>query len=190
MTALRNLAGQKFGRLTVKCRVAGRRTRHVMWNCLCDCGQKIIVRGSAMTTGNSSSCGCYQRELMAGVGRTNGTHRLSHTPEYPIWTAMKHRCYVKKNPRYKYYGAMGVRVCDRWLHGDGARDGFECFLIDMGPRPPSRRRSTAGRRPDFSIDRFPDNDGDYEPSNCRWATAIEQRHNRRDFRPHLYGASR
>lgn len=101
MSAGRDLTGQKFGRLTAK-RVAGRDHRQYRWLCVCDCGEERLIRGTSLTTGNTSSCGCMKRELMSAVGRTNGTHRLSRTPEYAIWNAMRQRCYVKKNPRYKY----------------------------------------------------------------------------------------
>jgi hypothetical protein len=164
MSAARNLAGLKFGRLTVM-RRAGRQRRSLMWVCVCDCGVERSVRGTALTTGNTTSCGCAKRELMALVGRSNGTHRLSRIPEYAVWVAMRHRCYTKKNPRFKYYGALGVSVCDRW------RNDFEAFLADVGRRP----------SPGHSIDRYPDNNGNYEPGNVRWATTIEQRRNRRDF---------
>lgn len=160
------LSGQKFGRVAVIDRAPNQSGR-VMWNCRCDCGHEVVVRGSALTSGNSKSCGCLVAESMAATGRKNGTHNLSRTPEYHSWKAMSARCYDPNNNRFRYYGARGVTVCQRW------RDSFEAFLSDMGPKPSPRH----------SIDRKETN-GRYEPDNCRWATPSEQSKNRRPYRTH------
>lgn len=89
---------------------------------------------------------------------------------YKAWQQMKHRCYNHHNKKFQLYGGRGIRVCDRWLNGDGERSGVECFLSDMGPPPP-----------DKSLDRFPNCDGNYEPVNCRWGTDEEQNGNRGDY---------
>jgi hypothetical protein len=91
-------------------------------------------------------------------------------PEYGTWWGMVQRCTYPRHNRFALYGGRGIAVCDRWRYGDGERSGFECFFADMGPRPERH-----------SIDRV-DNDGNYEPGNCRWATASVQMRNRRPFK--------
>lgn len=112
--------------------------------------------------GNTVSCGCAQKKTKLTHGHTSH-RRLSR--EYSVWMAMRSRCYDSAHASFRNYGARGIRVCDRW------RDSFENFLSDMGPRP------SAGH----SIDRI-NNDGDYEPQNCRWATIAQQRANMRRSR--------
>jgi hypothetical protein len=89
---------------------------------------------------------------------------LKKKPCYSLWSGIKQRCYNPNHPKFHLYGALGVRVCGSW------RESFTAFMADMGPRPSLRH----------SVDRFPDPDGDYEPTNCRWATPLQQRHNRRN----------
>lgn len=91
-------------------------------------------------------------------------------PRYARWSNIKQRCYNPNNPAYEYYGARGIAVCDRWRFGEDGVSAFECFLHDIGPSPGEG----------YSLDRV-DTDGHYDPSNVRWATAVEQRRNRRDF---------
>jgi hypothetical protein len=93
------------------------------------------------------------------------THGGRRTPEYKVWAGMRARCYCETNPRYADYGGRGIRVCERW------RD-FAAFLADMGPRPSPRHE----------LDRFPDNNGNYRPGNCRWATATQNGRNKRNNR--------
>ncbi|MER8616037.1 hypothetical protein NKG99_04150 [Mesorhizobium sp. M1409] len=105
--------------------------------------------------------------------RLQGGGRVD-SPEYRAYAAMKTRCLNRRQDRFADYGGRGIKVCDRWLTGDGARTGFECFFSDLGPKP----------TPAHSLERR-ENEGGYEPSNCRWATAAEQNRNTRQNR-HLY----
>jgi hypothetical protein len=142
------------------------------WLCVCDCGQTHSVMGSSLTYGSSTSCGCVWKDIAAAQGKKNTTHGKTITPEYQIWQSMLIRCRDKENPNY---GGRGIQVCNRWNPAAGGS--FENFLSDLGPRP----AGVVGRRPLYSLDRYPDNDGDYTPSNCRWATPKQQRNNQREL---------
>lgn len=165
---LKDLTGQVFGRLTVLERSVnyGNGTR---WKCVCTCGSVVTVFANSLMRGSTQSCGCYNDE-MRGKARTTHGHTSnrfynSQSSEYNTWQLMKHRCYDPKNNRYYRYGARGITVCQRWLNS------FENFLADMGPKP----------SPEHSIDRI-NGDGNYEPSNCRWATRSEQRRNQSRYK--------
>ena len=146
MTQMKNLTGEKFGRLTVLNRMPHYNGR-LSWLCRCDCGGSKITDSKALRTGAVSSCGCARK-----------SHGQSNSPLHKVWTSMRERCSNPASKSFKHYGARGIKVCERW-------NNFELFLSDMGPRPPNH-----------SIERD-DNDKDYEPSNCYWATQSEQMNN-------------
>jgi hypothetical protein len=153
MTKLIDLTGQRFGRLTVVCRVKNHRNGRARWLCRCDCGGERSPQGNHLKHGKISSCGCYRAEL-------SFVHGMTNTPTYQTWGNMIARCTNPKNTGYYLYGGRGISICERWFD-------FNNFFADMGKRPPRK-----------SLDRI-DNDGNYEPSNCRWATRKEQRRNQR-----------
>lgn len=158
MPVFENFAGRVFARLTVL-RRAPNIKRQTAWHVRCACTKEFIVRSNALKTGNTTSCGCYQKELIAAVGVANGTHRLRHTAEYRAWAGLRDRCNRLSHKNRKRYGGRGIKCCARW-------DSFENFLADMGARP----------SPKHELDRI-DVHGDYEPGNCRWATRKQQMNN-------------
>jgi hypothetical protein len=161
------MVGKKFGRLTVLNSVKTGK-QGIYYLCRCDCGKEKVIRGVTIRNGQSSSCGCYAKEVMKKLKTKHGEgsriyKERSH--EYRVWNGMNTRCNDKNNPTY---GGRGITVCERWYS-------FENFLSDMG-RIPSR---------ELQIDRI-NNDGPYSPENCRWVTRKENVRNSRNYKGGKY----
>lgn len=160
MSKALDLLNKQFGRLLVIAREGSDKNGRSLWRCQCNCRNQVIIQGKRLSSGHTKSCGCISRDQLIAASTTHG---LRHSLTYTSWYAMKARCHRSTAHNYARYGALGVKVCDRW------QNSFENFYADMGARP----------SPKHSIDRI-DPYGDYEPGNCRWADALTQRHNRRN----------
>ena len=163
MANLIDLTGQRFGRLLVLER-SDHKTYQLYWICECSCDKRTVldVGGRYLREGKTQSCGCLQREWAKKKQLLNHkTHGKTGTPEWNAWEAMRIRCKYPTTNGYTNYGGRGITICKRW-------DNFENFLVDMGTKP----------TPAHTLDRI-DVNGNYEPSNCRWATVLEQNRNKR-----------
>lgn len=166
---MEDLTGRNFGKLTVEHITTPRRGKSGRilewhWMCLCECGGRTEVQASNLKNDHTTSCGCYRAEQCGNNFRTHGeSGNYDRSSEYATWSEMKRRCYNPNCEAYKDYGARGIQICDRWL------ESFDNFLADMGRRPSNKH----------SIERK-ENDGDYAPDNCIWATRKVQNSNRRN----------
>jgi len=161
-----NLAGRRFGRLVVLHDTGERKNREVVWHCLCDCGNEVNVVGHDLTSGRTTSCGCYKRERVAEANTVHGmAQRGKQHPMYNTWARMIQRCENPNDKPYKYYGGRGITVCEEWHNS--------AIFIDWA--------LANGWQKGLTLDRI-DNDGNYEPSNCHWVTRKEQARNRRSNR--------
>ena len=162
----KDLSGQTFGRLLALWANKGKRRAH-LWSCQCDCGTVVLVSVDLLKNGKTKSCGCLVAEGNKERGKSQVTHgqatiRLGVTPEYRAWSSAKQRCTNPNTINYENYGGRGIQ----FKFGS-----FEEFYRELGNKPEPKHF--------YSIDRYPDNDGHYEVGNVRWATAKQQRNNRR-----------
>lgn len=166
----KDITNQRFGRLQA-ISYAGTITRKggqklAAWNCLCDCGSKILVPGASLRSGNTSSCGCWQIESTI---KRSTTHGMANTKEYNSYLRMIARCTNPNTDDFHDYMGRGIEICGRWL------ESFQNFFNDMGYAPSGSH----------SIERIDVNDG-YHPSNCKWGTPVEQARNKRKTRKAMF----
>jgi len=154
-----DLTGKKCGRLTVIQREGSNKHKQAIWRCLCECGNETIVVASKLKSGYTQSCGCLQRERTSKASKIHGLS--SKTSEYHIWAAMMQRCENTNNVDYEYYGARGIKVCERWKT-------FANFIVDMGKKPSEKH--TLERK---------DNNKGYNKGNCVWENRTTQARNQR-----------
>lgn len=162
-----NREGEKHNRLTIGKYAGQNKFGKSIWECTCECGNVIVVTGTTVINGHTKSCGCFSREKQHAIRHGDTKARM-----YGIWESMRARCFSPNVSSYKWYGARGIKVCDEW---NSSYDTFKKWCLENGYAN------------DLTIDRI-DNDGDYEPGNCRWTTLSEQMFNtRRSVRIELEG---
>lgn len=167
MGAYLDISGKRYGRLVAIERCKPEKGKRTVWMCVCDCGNEANVNLGDLRSGGTKSCGCYRRENTAIIGKTakRVTHGDTGSRLYRIWNAMKDRCLRESDNAYQWYGNRGISICNEWLEYQE----FKAWAVANG----------YGDK--LTIDRI-DNDGNYEPSNCRWITNKEQQRNRSNSR--------
>lgn len=163
MAPKRDLTGKKFGRLTVIKEIPERMNHSVLWLCRCECGNFVKVKSNNLNAGNSQSCGCARIEHSI---KAHQTHKLSNTKLFDVWCSMRFRCNNPNDGSYHNYGARGIRVCEEWTND------FSSFY---------NWAVSNGYKEGLTIDRI-NNEGNYEPSNCRWVSRKVQCNNTRQNR--------
>ena len=163
----KDLTGQKFGRLTVIERAENDKNGSTRWLCRCECGNEKIIEGGHLRSHKIKSCGCLLTDVLI---KRNYTHGMTNTRLFHIWQGIKNRCYNKNFEHYKHYGERGITTCKEWKN-----DFVKFYNWSMAN----------GYKDDLTIDRINVN-GNYEPSNCRWATKLQQQRNTTRLRKITY----
>lgn len=165
MSKIKNETGNNYGRLHVVEYYGKNKRKSALWRCICKCGKESIVEGTLLRSGHTKSCGCLQSEITSKNNvKYKTTHGKRNTRLYKIWTGMKDRCLNVNSNNFKNYGARNINICKEW------KDDYIQF---------HNWSISNGYKEGLTIDRI-DNDGDYEPNNCRWVSAEKQSRNKRD----------
>lgn len=160
MSKINDLTGKKFGRLKVVRYYGSNKNGRALWLCQCECGNTKVIVGNSLINKATISCGCYNKEHSKNI---HTKHNMSYSKIYKVWNGMKTRCYNKNFLYYCNYGGRGIKICDEW------KNDFSKFY---------EWAINNGYKEGLTIDRI-NNDGNYEPNNCRWVTRAEQNRNKR-----------